>query len=217
MSLANLTPIATATGPVLEALLQQYTEDFAGNLAGDFAGSPPAAAPGGHLVGMLTAAGRRPAARAAMLRHILHVAIPSGRVVVSTSWPPYRVLAENLGLRTVGDTMDDLFRCGRRNRVLERTFAADSIGPWLRRMERAEQRPDPLVEAVRGALAGLRTRGRWPTARCSACPGWPPRRRWPTSCAAGSRSSRPRTCPPTPRPAGSCCATSCCATPATTP
>ncbi|NUP49877.1 MAG: hypothetical protein HOW97_21570 [Catenulispora sp.] len=155
VSLANLTPIGAGAGPVLEALLQQYTDEFA---------LRPAAPPGGyglgygygHLLGMMTAATRRPAARAAMLRHILHVSIPSGRVVVSTSWPPYRILAENLGLRTVGDTTDDLFGCGRRNRVLERTFSADSIGPWLRRMERADERPDPFVEAVRSALGCLR-------------------------------------------------------------
>ena len=117
----------------------------------------PDFAPGGHLLGMMTAASRRPAARAAMLRHILNVAIPSGRVVVSTSWPPYRVLSENLGLRAVGDTRDDLFRCGRRNRVLERTFTADTLGPWLRRMERDLDRPDEVVEAVRSALGLLRT------------------------------------------------------------
>ncbi|NUR27021.1 MAG: hypothetical protein HOV83_14455 [Catenulispora sp.] len=142
VSLTNLTPISAASGPVLEGLLQQYTDQVA---------------PGGHLLGMLTAATRRPAARAAMLRHILNVAIPSGRVVVSTSWPPYRVLSEDLGLRSLGDTRDDLFGCGRRNSVLERTFTAGSIGPWLRRMEGDDDLLEPVVEAVRSALASLRT------------------------------------------------------------
>ncbi|NUR24453.1 MAG: hypothetical protein HOV83_01125 [Catenulispora sp.] len=161
VSLANLTPLADASAPVLEALLQQHAAEFArparpAEFATPSASTGPTA-PSGHLVGMLTAAGRRPAARGAMLRHILNVAIPSGRIVVSTSWPPYRFLAENIGLRAVGETREDLFRCGRRNRVLERTFAADSIGPWLRRMERTENRPDPLLEEIRNALGSLRT------------------------------------------------------------
>lgn len=142
VSLTNLTPMSTANGPVLEALLQQYTDRFA---------------PAGRLLGMLTAASRQPAARAAMLRHILNVAIPSGRVVVSTSWPPYRVLSENLGLHALGETRDDLFGCGRRNRVLERTFTAGTVGPWLRLLERDDDLSDPVVEAVRSALGSLRT------------------------------------------------------------
>ena len=92
-----------------------------------------------------------------MLRHILNVAIPSGRIVVSTSWPPYRALSENIGLRAVGETKDDLFGCGRHNLVLEHAFTAATIGPWLRRMEHNENRPDPFLEEVRSALGSLRT------------------------------------------------------------
>ncbi|MGW4638458.1 hypothetical protein ACWEN6_08015 [Sphaerisporangium sp. NPDC004334] len=148
LGMTNMTGIGAGAAPLLEALLQQH--------------APPAPSPGGDgsagvVLGMLVTAPRRPAARAVMLRHILATAMASGRVVVSTPWAPYQRLSERMGLVRMGETRDDLFRCGRRSGVFARTFTPRNLPGWLRQLERGAvpAEDDALAEAVRAALARL--------------------------------------------------------------
>ncbi|MET8140953.1 hypothetical protein ABZU32_11650 [Sphaerisporangium sp. NPDC005288] len=149
LGMTNMTGIGAGAAPLLEALLQQHAP-------------PPAPSPGGDgsagvVLGMLVTAPRRPAARAVMLRHILATAMASGRVVVSTPWAPYQRLSERMGLVRMGETRDDLFRCGRRSGVFARTFTPRNLPGWLRQLERGAvpAEDDALAEAVRAALARL--------------------------------------------------------------
>ncbi|MFC7380611.1 hypothetical protein [Sphaerisporangium rhizosphaerae] len=149
LGMTNMTGIGAGAAPLLEALLQQHAP-------------PPAPSPGGDgsagvVLGMLVTAPRRPAARAVMLRHILATAMASGRVVVSTPWAPYQRLSERMGLVRMGETRDDLFRCGRRSGVFARSFTPRNLPGWLRQLERGAvpAEDDALAEAVRAALARL--------------------------------------------------------------
>ncbi|MFC4529290.1 hypothetical protein [Sphaerisporangium dianthi] len=149
LCMANLTRIGAGTAPVLEALLQQHATSLAASDRDD--------GRDGVVLGMMVAARRRPAAQAAMLRHILGTAMASGRVVVSTSWPPYQRLSARLGLGHVGETRDDLFGCGRKSGVFSRTFTPRNLLGWLRRLEQGAvpAADDALEDAVRVALSRL--------------------------------------------------------------
>ncbi|GGK62939.1 hypothetical protein Sme01_05050 [Sphaerisporangium melleum] len=163
LCMANLTRAGAGGASVLEPLLQQHAAALAGDVRDARHRGLTVPEPGqdddgrgwddgtaeGVLVGMMVTAERHPAARAAMLRHILTTAMASGGVIVSTPWPPYQRLSAHLGLRRIGDTHEDFFRCGRRSEVYARTFGRSEIPAWLRRLER-----DPAARAGAGLGGG---------------------------------------------------------------
>jgi hypothetical protein len=123
VGLANICPL-DADVPALEPLLQQHFTALA--------------KPGGGVVlGMLVADERRPAVRAALLRHVLIEGVANGRIVVSTSWAPYQELCTQLGLRHVGETGHDFYRCGRTSELFNQRFSTDMLGAWLRKLDRS--------------------------------------------------------------------------------
>lgn len=142
----NITKLDGAA-PALEPLLQQYSDAVLGDDAP------------GMLTGMLAAAPRHPLSRPMLVRHLLQVAVASGRLVVSTGWMPYQQMSARFGLRRLGDTREDIYRCGRHSAVYTRTFTATTLPAWVRRMQgpRAGEPDARLVALTRDALAGLRS------------------------------------------------------------
>ncbi len=141
LGMVNISPIGPGL-PVLDRLLQQH--------AGDLEHA------GGVLVGMMA---MRPGAerlQPVLVHDVLTRAVRSGHLAVSTPWEPYQQMCDRFGLRRLGDTRDDLYRCGRTNTVLARTFTADNLPGWLRRMRRGGA-GTPAATAVRAALAGIRS------------------------------------------------------------
>ena len=154
LSLANLAPITPEAAPLTDRLLQQYADPVAVPAAGSSAGKAP-----GLLVGMLVTVDPRPAAEAAMFRHILAAGVARRRIIVSTAWPPYQHLSATLGLPRLGETRDDLLGCGRRNAVFDLDLTGARLDRWLRAMQRgaAARTDDPFTTAVRRALASVRS------------------------------------------------------------
>ncbi len=149
VGLVNLTPLDPDGAPALEPLLQQHADTVLGLDRS------------GWVVGMMAVEPRFARAQPALVRHILTAGIDGGRLVVSTPWIPYQEMAARFGLRRVGDTRHDLYRCGRPSALFARTFTARNLPAWLRRMQdpHAEE-PGRTAELVRAALRDLRTPAR---------------------------------------------------------
>ncbi|GAA4249061.1 hypothetical protein [Dactylosporangium darangshiense] len=146
VGMVNLRPLGTGAAPVLEPLLQQHAEALAGRGAG------------GAVVGMMVVEERYARFQPLLVRQILAQGIAHGRLVVSTPWLPYQQMCARFGLRRVGQTRDDLYRCGRANAVYARGFRPGGLPGWLGRLQAPpEDEPDaPHVAAVRAALEQLR-------------------------------------------------------------
>lgn len=154
VGMVNISPLNATSAPALEPLLQQFTDDILDE------GRP------GMLGGMLAVEPSSPRAQPLLVRHILHESIVAGRVVVSTPWVPYQQLSARFGLRRLGETRADLYRCGRRSAIYLRSFAPDTVPTWLRRLQGPHfAAPDPAaLEATRRSLAMLRSPGTGTTA-----------------------------------------------------
>jgi hypothetical protein len=111
----------------------------------------------GMLNGLLSVDPDYPRAQQLLVRQILHESIAAGRVVVSTPWIPYQHLSARFGLRRLGQTRHDIYRCGRSSAVYTRSFAPETLSGWLRRLQGPRPgEPDAhQIAAVRRALAGL--------------------------------------------------------------
>ncbi|MGI5238420.1 hypothetical protein [Dactylosporangium sp. CA-139066] len=145
VGMVNLTPLDAGPAPVLEPLLQQHAEALAGS------------GTGGAVVGMMAVDERHARFQPLLVRQILAQGISRGRLVVSTPWLPYQQMCARFGLRRVGQTRDDLYRCGRTNAVYARGFRPAQLPAWLGRLQAPpspEQEPD--VAVVRAALEALR-------------------------------------------------------------
>jgi hypothetical protein len=144
VGLLNLTPLGAASSPALEPLLQQYADAMV-------AQGP------GMLNGLLSVDPDYPLAQQLLVRHILHESIAAGRVVVSTPWIPYQHLSARFGLRRLGQTRHDIYRCGRSSAVYTRSFAPETLSGWLRRLQgpRPGEPDAQQIAAVRRALAAL--------------------------------------------------------------
>ncbi|HET9874368.1 MAG TPA: hypothetical protein VFQ37_01200 [Mycobacterium sp.] len=145
VGLVNISPLNATSAPALEPLLQQFSE----NILGD--GHP------GMLGGMLAVEPAFPRAQPLLVRHILHESIIAGRVVVSTPWVPYQQLSARFGLRRLGETRADVYRCGRHSAIYLRSFAPDTLPAWLRRLQGPHLGvPDAqAIETTRRSLARL--------------------------------------------------------------
>ncbi|MFF4127718.1 hypothetical protein ACFYYP_29680 [Microbispora rosea] len=147
VGMVNLMPLDPGGAPALEPLLQQHA-DMLLNL-------------GGSVVGMMAVEPRSARAQPALVRHILTTGIAGGRLVVSTPWIPYQEMSARFGLRRVGDTRHDLYRCGRPSALYARTFTERNLPAWLLRMrDPCAEGPGQTAELVRTALRDLRTRAR---------------------------------------------------------
>ncbi len=147
VGMVNLTPLDPVGAPALEPLLQQHADTLL-----DL---------GGSVVGMMAVEPRAARAQAALVRHILTTGIAGGRLVVSTPWVPYQEMSARFGLRRVGDTRHDLYRCGRPSALYARTFTGRNLPAWLHRMrDPYAEGPGRAAELVRTALRDLRRRGR---------------------------------------------------------
>ncbi|WP_169984306.1 hypothetical protein [Microbispora sp. H10836] len=149
VGMVNLTPLDPDAAPALEPLLQQHADSVLN--------------PGrsGSVVGMMAVEPGFARAQPALVRHILTTGMAGGRLVVSTPWIPYQEMAARFGLRRMGDTRHDVYRCGRPSALYAHTFTAQNLPGWLRRMQDPHSGgPDRTAELVRTALRELRTRNR---------------------------------------------------------
>ncbi|MFC4106367.1 hypothetical protein [Micromonospora zhanjiangensis] len=143
LGMVNISPLDPGL-PVLDRLLQQHVDALPSDR--------------GIVVGMMA---MRPGAerlQPVLVHEILVAGLRTGRLVVSTPWLPYQRLCDRFGLRRLGGTRDDLYRCGRANVVLSRTFDADNLLGWLRRMQR-DGPADRAARAVRDALVDVSSPG----------------------------------------------------------
>ncbi|KAA9379199.1 hypothetical protein F5972_13535 [Microbispora cellulosiformans] len=149
VGMTNLTPLDPDAAPALEPLLQQYADTVL-NLGRC-----------GSVVGMLAVEPRFARAQPALVRHILTTGMAGGGLVVSTPWIPYQEMAARFGLRRIGDTRHDVYRCGRPSALYARTFTEQNMSAWLRRMrDPRSEGPGQTAELVRTALRGIRTQAR---------------------------------------------------------
>ncbi|MEV7806084.1 hypothetical protein AB0O28_24370 [Microbispora sp. NPDC088329] len=145
VGMVNLTPLDPGGAPALEPLLQQYADTVL-NLGRS-----------GWVVGMMAVEPQFARAQPALVRHILTAGIDGGRLVVSTPWIPYQEMAARFGLRRMGDTRHDVYRCGRPSALYTRTFTPQNLSGWLRRMQDPHSAgPGRTAELVRAALRDLR-------------------------------------------------------------
>ncbi|GAB1510077.1 hypothetical protein [Actinophytocola sp. KF-1] len=113
-------PLASPTHHLVEPLLERHAPDVAGS--------------GGVFVGMAIA--RDGTSEAALLRDVLLHGIGAGQVVVATQWPAYQRLVRRLGFTFVGQTREDVFRCGRQVQIHTLRLAPAALVPWLNRLTR---------------------------------------------------------------------------------
>ncbi|WP_157546749.1 P-loop NTPase family protein [Hamadaea tsunoensis] len=143
IGMVNLTEL-DADLPVLDPLLQQYAPGLLSS------GEP------GLVVGMMAIRPAYARTQPMLVREILSSAITAGRLVVSTPFLPYQQMSARFGLRRLGETRSDVYRCGRGSAVYTRRFAPDSLSAWLTRLGGRR----PREEAVRDALTNLRVPAR---------------------------------------------------------
>ncbi|WP_433076796.1 hypothetical protein ACQP1P_32855 [Dactylosporangium sp. CA-052675] len=140
VGMVNLTPLGAGPAPVLEPLLQQHAKAAAGR---------------GALVGMMAVEEGFTRFQPLLVRQVLVQGIANGRLIVSTPWQPYQQMCARFGLRRLGTTRDDLYRCGRANAVYARAFRPAQLPAWLTGLQ-APPEPEPDLAAVRSGLERLR-------------------------------------------------------------
>ncbi|MEV0134628.1 hypothetical protein AB0H83_39980 [Dactylosporangium sp. NPDC050688] len=145
VGMVNLTPLDVGPAPVLDSLLQQHASAVVNA--------------GGAVVGMMAVQERYARFQPLLVRQIMTQGIARGRLVVSTPWLPYQQMCARFGLRRLGQTRDDLYRCGRANAVWARAFRPAQLPGWLGRLQ-APPPPaaEPPVDTVRATLEQVRAR-----------------------------------------------------------
>lgn len=138
----GLVNVTTLDGdlPVLEPLLQQYADTLAGGP--------------GVIVGMMAVEPAYARAQPMLVREILSSALTSGRLIVSTPWAPYQQMSARFGLRRMGETQTDVYRCGRSSAVYMRRFTSESLPAWLLRMQGTHRDTGQVQAALTRLHAG---------------------------------------------------------------
>jgi hypothetical protein len=128
VGMINVVRVSEQTIPTLEPLLQHHT----GQLI-----PPRAECPGedmGVFAGFYICADGQPAARAALLHHVLGEAMGNGRLALATPWPDIEALVRQLGFAHHGETGHDIYACGRQAQVFTHSFTAAALTSWLDRL-----------------------------------------------------------------------------------
>jgi len=129
VGLATQIPITDDSIACMEPLLQQHTTHATDPENGQGGGR-------GIFVGVTFCDSRHPAIHSMLLRNLLSAALEHGRMVVSTPWPRYQQLVRSLGFTYLGDTVDDVYNCGRPCQIYTHSFAPQHVGGWLEHLAR---------------------------------------------------------------------------------